>query len=93
VDDLVNASFEFMASLMIINHCRVLIKDQQVKGVSVISTIFFTIWVFWNLYYYPSLGQWWSFLGGVLMVFANSLWVFLMIRYRGKKVKQLKRGE
>ena len=42
VPDLVNACFELFASIMILNNCRVLIKDQAVAGVSVVSTSFFT---------------------------------------------------
>ena len=80
--DLVNGLFEVLSGFMILNHCRCLLKDKQVKGVSILSTVFFSLWGFWNLYYYPSLGQWFSFYGGLLLVFANVLWVGLMIRYK-----------
>lgn len=89
--DLINASFEFLGGFFILNHCRVLWKDKQVKGISVISTIFFTLWGVWNLYYYPSLGQWWSFAGGLLIVFSNFLWVFLLIKFSEKPIVNCKR--
>lgn len=74
--------FELAGALFILNHCRAVMRDKCVAGVSIISTVFFTLWGFWNLYYYPSLGQWLSFVGGVCIVAANVLWVSLLIYYR-----------
>jgi hypothetical protein len=56
----------------------------MVKGVSILSTTMFTAWGFWNLFYYPHLGQWWSFTGGLAIVAANALWVALMLKYRAR---------
>ena len=82
--DFTNGMFEILGGLMILNHCRVVIKDKAVAGVSVLSTAFFTSWGFWNLYYYPSLDQWWSFAGGIAIAAANLLWVALLIKYRAR---------
>jgi hypothetical protein len=82
--DLINGLFEFCGGLLILNHCRVLLRDKAVAGVSVFSTAVFTSWGFWNLYFYPSLGQWWSFAGGLAIVCANALWLALMFKYRAK---------
>lgn len=87
--DLINGCFELAGGLFVLNHVRVLLKDKSVKGVSILSTIVFTLWGVWNLYYYPSLNQMISFYGGLLIVFANSLYISLMLYYRkfpgGKK--------
>lgn len=80
--DFTNGLFEFIGGLLILNHCRAVLRDKAVAGVSILSTAIFTSWGFWNLYYYPSLGQWWSFTGGLLIVAANCLWVYLMLKYR-----------
>ena len=80
--DLINGAFELLGGFFILNHCRVVVKDKCVAGVSVISTIFFTGWGVWNLYYYPSLGQWASFVGGLFIVAANMVWIGLMLKYR-----------
>jgi hypothetical protein len=85
IQDFINGSFEFLAGFFVLNHCRIVLKDKKVKGVSIISTIFFTSWGFWNLYYYPHLNQWLSFIGGIFIVSANTLWVILMIYFRRKK--------
>lgn len=82
--DLINGLFEFCGGLLILNHCRVLLRDKAVAGVSLFSTAVFTSWGFWNLYYYPLLGQWWSFAGGLAIVCANALWLALMFKYRAR---------
>ena len=40
--DLINSLFELFASFFVLNNCRVLYKQKEVKGVSIISTAFFT---------------------------------------------------
>ena len=80
--DIINASFEVLGGFFILNHCRVVWKDKAVAGVSIVSTIFFSGWGLWNIYYYPSLDQWYSFWGGLFIVAANLLWVALLIKYR-----------
>ena len=82
MNDLINAAFECLAGFMVLNHCRVLLKDKAVAGISILSTFFFSLWGVWNLYYYPSLGQWWSFFGGLFIVVANFLWVALLLKYK-----------
>ncbi len=83
--DSVNGTFELVASAAIIGHCLRLYKDKMVRGVSLTATAFFTSWGFWNLYYYPSLGQILSFAAGVGVVLANISWLGMMIYYSRKK--------
>jgi hypothetical protein len=80
--DQINALLEVGGGLFVLGHCRAVWRDRQVKGVSIIATVFFLVWGIWNLYYYPSLGQWHSFAGGVFLTLANLLWVSLLIRFR-----------
>ena len=79
--DFVNGLFEFFGGLLVLNHCRVILKDKAVKGVSILSTAVFGAWGVWNLYYYPSLNQWWSFTGGLVIVAANCTYVYLLRKY------------
>lgn len=81
IADLINGGFELLGGLFILNHCRVLYAQKAVRGVSVLSTAFFTLWGLWNLYFYPSLGQWASFAGGVVIVVANGVWIALALFY------------
>ena len=79
--DLINGAFETLAGVFVLNHCRVLVKDKAVAGVSILSVAFFTAWGVWNLWYYPALGQTASFLGGLVVVAANLVYVGLLLRY------------
>lgn len=79
--DIVNGMFELLAAVFIMNHCRVLYAHKEVRGVSLISTAFFTSWGLWNLFYYPGLGQTWSFVGGLFVVTANAVWLWMMYYY------------
>lgn len=82
--DLFNGLFELAGGLFILNHCRAVLRDKAVAGVSIVSTAFFSAWGIWNLYYYPHLDQWWSFTGGIAVVAANCWWVYLLLKYRSK---------
>jgi len=74
-----------LAGVFVLDHCRNVLKDKMVAGVSIVAVIFFTLWGFWNLYYYPHLDQWLSFYGGLFIVMANFLWVVLLIKYKGEE--------
>jgi ABC-type transport system involved in cytochrome c biogenesis permease subunit len=87
--DLVNGSFELFGGILNILNIFELVKKKRVMGVSVIPVIFFTLWGIWNLYYYPHLGQRFSFKGGIAVVIVNTVWVALAIYYN-KKNKRLK---
>jgi uncharacterized membrane protein YfcA len=80
--DLVNGLFEVSGSVFLWLNCWRLWKDKMVRGYSSLTTLFFSSWGFWNLYYYPHLEQWWSFAGGVSIVTANTVWLAMMLYYR-----------
>lgn len=82
MNDIINAMFELLAGFFVALHCLKLFKDKQVRGASIWATSFFTLWGFWNIYYYPSLDQWWSMFGGIAVVTMNIVWVGLMWKYR-----------
>lgn len=85
VPDLTNGLFEFVGSAVLWKNVHQLYRDKQVRGVHWTATGFFAAWGYWNLYYYPSLEQWWSFAGGCSIVLANSVWFIQMLYYgRGK---------
>ena len=84
--DILNGIFELGGSIMLWNNVRAIYKDKAVQGVRVSSTAFFMLWGYWNMFYYPHLDQWWSFLGGCSITLANSVWVGQMVYYsRSKK--------
>lgn len=79
--DLTNGAFEILGAVAIFGHVRRVLKDKAVAGVSIMSTIFFASWGFWNLYYYPHLGQWVSFTGGLFIVLGNVCWIAGLVYY------------
>jgi hypothetical protein len=81
-NDIVNALFElFGAGFSMLNVLR-LANDKKIRGIYYPVWIFYTIWGIWNLWYYPSVNCWYSFLAGLLLVCVNSAWIILAIRYR-----------
>ncbi len=81
--DFINAMFEGWGAVAIFANCVALYKSRQVRGVNFGSMVFFTSWGFWNLYYYPSLGQWASFTAGTAIVFFNCIWLGMAWKFRG----------
>lgn len=80
--DLANGCFEATGGIMILMNCRALYRDKCFRGVSLLPTLFFTSWGIFNLGYYPHLGQWLSFTGGLTIAIANLIWLSLALRYR-----------
>jgi len=83
--DLINSLFEFVGSVMIWTNVVALYRDKQVRGVRVGPTAFFMAWGFWHLAYYPHLGQWLSFLGGISITLANTVWAGQMLYYARRR--------
>jgi len=83
--DLVNGLFEAFGGLLLLENVRRLHKDKRIAGMSWIPVAFFTAWGFWNLYFYPAVGCWWSFAGGVLVVSANTAWLGMLWWYSRSK--------
>lgn len=83
--DNLNGLYGFFGGFFILLHCISLWKDKSVKGVSVKSFMFFASWGIWNLYYYPHLNQWMSFLGGCHTVLWNVVWIGFAVYYMRKR--------
>lgn len=80
--DLINGGFEATAAIAQLANVRRLLRDRAVQGVDWRVTAFFTVWGLWNLFYYPHLDQWLSFVGGLAIVVVNAVWVALAIRFQ-----------
>lgn len=73
--DIINGIFESCGAVFILLSIIKLHKDRKVRGVNWIHVGFFASWGYWNLYYYPSLGQWFSFIGGIGIMVTNTIWL------------------
>lgn len=83
--DAVNACFEFFGGTLIWLSVKKLHKDKMVRGVHWAPVAFFSAWGYWNLFYYAHLDQWLSWIGGVNIVLANSVWAGQMLYYVRKE--------
>lgn len=83
--DYINGAFECLSGFFVLDHCRAAIRDKAVAGVSIPAVCFFLAWGFWNLYYYPQLDQVASAIGALFIVAANTLYIFLLLKYRKAK--------
>lgn len=81
--DLTNGLFEVIGSILLWRNVAALLRAKEVRGVHWGATAFFTVWGVWNLYFYPHLGQWFSFAGGLSILAANTAWVVLALKYQG----------
>ncbi len=83
--DVINGLFELFGSYFTWKNAWVLHAAKEVKGVYWPTWLFFTVWGLWNLFYYPALGQSFSFYAGIFLVAGNIAWVSLAVRYRYAK--------
>lgn len=82
--DIINALFEVSGALLTWMNVKQVWKDKGHNGLYVPAIVLFTLWGFWNLFYYASLVQWWSVLATVVMVSANCCWLWGLIKF-GRK--------
>ena len=82
--DLINAFFPFVGSLFVALNIHKLYKDKEVKGIHWFSPLFFYTGHAWGIYFFYSLGQWNSFVGGSVLLFSSMIWYSLMLYYKIK---------
>jgi hypothetical protein len=80
-NDVVNGALESCGGIFIFLSVRALHTSKLVRGVSWKHVLFFSIWGYWNPFYYSSLDQWFSFAGGVFLVVMNSIWLAQIAYY------------
>lgn len=73
--DLINGLFELGGGIFLMLNIRLIRQHRRLQGVHWWPTLHFTAWGVWNLFYYSHLDQVLSFLGGVLIVIVNTVWL------------------
>ena len=79
--DTINAIFEAGGACFLCLNIRRLLKDKSVKGVSLITTTWWTAWGFWNVYFYAAVSCALSFWAGLAVVCANFVWLGLAVHF------------
>jgi hypothetical protein len=77
----INGAYETVGAAVVWLNVRRLLRDREVKGVSWWVQAFFASWGVWNLIYYPALGQWCSFTGGIVLTAGSMTWTILAVKY------------
>jgi hypothetical protein len=77
---LINGLFETGGAFAAWRNFIQLRRDREIRGVYWPVYVFYSLWGFWNLIYYPSLSQWISFTAGIVLVGGNCAWVVLALR-------------
>lgn len=82
--DIINGCLECAAAGMTSLNVRRVWKDRMVRGVDWRVTAFHISWGLYNLYFYPSLGQWCSLAGGIVLTLTNAAYVASLLYFRRK---------
>lgn len=89
-NDAINGSFELVGAYFNSRSVAAIRRDRIVTGVCWTPWAWFSAWGVWNLFYYPSLDQFYSFLGGLVMVGVNLIWLYHVWYYKGMSWEVLK---
>lgn len=82
IPDLINGCFELFGAFALWQNVVAIKRDRKIAGIDWRATVFFTSWGIWNLFFYPSLGQWASFAGGLAIVGVNATWLYYVFKFR-----------
>lgn len=85
--DFINGSFEIIGACVLWLNVKQIRKDKELKGYNPSTTAFFMLWGMWNLFYYPHLDQWLSFIGGLAIMSVNVIWLGHIIYYKSNRYK------
>lgn len=83
--DIINALFEMGGAIFLAMNVVRLHRDKVVRGVHWAATAFFTVWGYWNLFYYEHIGHIYSRVAGFAVVATNTVWLSQMIFYIAKE--------
>jgi hypothetical protein len=80
--DLITGVFSTGGALCLLFHCRALLHDKSVRGVSLIPVWWWFLWGIWNLHYFYVLHQPFSFYTSILVLVLTLVRLCLMIHYK-----------
>ena len=93
-NDLINGLFETGGAFAILVSILKIYRNKSAQGIHWFYLAFFSSWGVWNIYYYPSLDQWFSFAAGVVLCTLNIVYLVLVIKYsRSDYVEQLRKSK
>ena len=82
--DQINACLELAGAIFLVPTLIEAYNKKRIVGVHYITPIFFSLWGLWNIFYYPSLNQYWSASAACIMLSVNIIWLVMVFRYKEK---------
>lgn len=82
--DTINSMFEAVGAVAAWANIQKIRRDKNVSGVYWPLTAIWSAWGYWNLYYYSSLGHWFSTAAGAVLAVGNTIWVLYAAHYYDK---------
>lgn len=79
--DVINSWFEWAGSLFIAASIVQVLHDKQVYGISWLTILFFSVWGYWNLYYYRAVSHMRSLIAAGFLALTNSVYLGLLLYY------------
>lgn len=83
--DLINGLFEMCGGAFIVLSIVKLYHDKEVRGISWWHVGFFSAWGAWNVWFYSAVDLWLSWLGGIGIFVANTIYLAGLIYYSRKQ--------
>ena len=84
--DQIISGFIFVAGIFYVLNLLKLIKDKDIKGISKLSIVFFSIWNIWTLFFFLMVTEfWWTIGAYIIVTVLNVVYIILMIKYGRKK--------
>jgi hypothetical protein len=80
--DLITSLFQIGAVIFLLDNIRMLLKDRQLKGVSIGMIFFFTLWGYWGIYMFHMLKQTFSMWTNVAIAVAYTVWLTLAFYFK-----------
>jgi hypothetical protein len=80
-----NAGFETLGAAFNILNIVQILKEKQVRGVSLVPTALFTAWGLFNIFFYSYNHLPVSAIAAIAMSWVNATWVFLAIKYKNNE--------
>lgn len=82
--DIITSMFQFGAALFLLDNIRAILRDKDLKGVSIGMIVFFTLWGYWGIFMFYSLAQPLSMWTNVGIAAAYTVWLGMAIVYKFK---------
>lgn len=83
--DFINGLFEVFGSVFVWANAWAMRRSKHAWGPSVVAALFFTVWGYWNLFFYSHYDLWVSWAGGIPLVLGSTVWVGLAAYYTHKE--------